>query len=143
MFSFPCYLPIKLTTVECFQGKSTLVEGVVIPPIAIMGPLLLLSRVSSFRNDFFNLFAWDLVEDSRLYLPSSYIRFTSETPGCCPFEGHKLNMATAKPAETNFVDTSLEELIKMKVIFIPNHGQTKSQKFGNLKTHIRAFPAAS
>ena len=84
-----------------------------------------------------------LVEDSRLYLPSSYIRFTSETPGCCSFEGHKLNMATGKPAETNFVDTSLEELIKIKLIFIPSHGQTKSQKSGNLKTHIRAFPAAS
>lgn len=43
MFSFPCCLPIKLTTVECFQGKSPLVEGVVIPPIVIIGPLLLLS----------------------------------------------------------------------------------------------------
>ena len=42
MFSFPCYLPIKLTTVECFQGKSPLVEGVVIPPNTRNGTIIAL-----------------------------------------------------------------------------------------------------
>ena len=45
------------------------------------------------------------------------------TPRCCPFEGHKCGHR--KPAETYvfefsylWVNSSLEELIKIKVIFI-------------------------
>ena len=73
------------------------------------------------------------------FLPK-FIRLCMETPCWCPFEGHKYGRR--KPKETSGLEfsylcdnSSLEELIKIKVIFILRQG--------TVQTHIRAFPAAS
>ena len=69
-----------------------------------------------------------------------FIKLCMETPCLCPFQGHKYGCQ--KPTETSVfelsylcLNSSLEELIKIKVIFILRQG--------TVQTHIRAFPAAS
>ena len=60
-------------------------------------------------------------------LPKFYIKLCMETPCLCPFHGH--NCGRRKPTETSvlefsylFVNSSLEKLIKTKVIFILRQG---------------------
>ena len=87
---------------------------------------------------------------SKNVLPK-FIKLCMETPCLCPVQGHKYGRR--KPTETSVfefsnlcVNSSLEELIKIKVIFILRQGmfrQQNLQKSVMFLTHIRAFPAAS
>ena len=74
-----------------------------------------------------------------------------ETPCLCPFQGHKYGRR--KPTETSVfefsyfcVNSSLEELIKIKVIFILRQGMFRQQNLPKSVTfliHVRAFLAVS
>ena len=82
----------------------------------------------------FNLFAGDLVEDSRLYFLNHIclpLTFALQARRQVVAPLRSTNMATGKPAETNGVDTSLEELLQIKVFpaarLMPSHA--KSWKF--------------
>ena len=63
------------------------------------------------------------MRDIRKNVLPKFIKLCMETPCLCPFQGHKYGRR--KPTETIvfefsylFVNSSLEELIKIKVIFI-------------------------
>ena len=63
------------------------------------------------------------MRDIRKNVLTKFIKLCMETPCLCPFQGHKYGRR--KPTETIvfefsylFVNSSLEELIKIKVIFI-------------------------
>ena len=67
-----------------------------------------------------------------------------ETPSWCPFEGHKYDGRKPKKASVfefsyKIVNTSLEEFIKIKVIFILRQGMAKSQKIGNVFSTHKSF----
>ena len=80
-----------------------------------------------------------------------FIKFCMEKPCLCPLQGHKYGRR--KPTETSvfefsylFVNSLLEELIKIKVIFILRQGMFRYQNLQKsvlFLTHIRAFPVAS
>ena len=91
------------------------------------------------------------MRDIRKNVLSKFIKLCMETPCLCPFQGHKYGRR--KPTETSVfefsylhVNSSLEELIKIKAIFILRQGmfrQQNLQKSVMFSTHLRAFPAAS
>ena len=65
--------------------------------------------------------------DIRKNVLPKFIQLCMETPCLCPFQGHKYGRR--KPTETSvfefsylFVNSSLEELVKIKVIFILRQG---------------------
>ena len=67
------------------------------------------------------------LRDIRKTVLPKYIKLCMETPCLCPFEGHKYGRR--KPTETSVfefsylcVNSSLEELIKIKAIFILRQG---------------------
>ena len=67
------------------------------------------------------------MRDIRKNVSPKFIKLCMETPCWCPFEGHKCGRR--KPTETSVfefsylcVDSSLEELIKIKVIFVLRQG---------------------
>ena len=67
------------------------------------------------------------MRDIRKNVLPKFIRLCMETPCLCPFQGHKYGRL--KPTETSVfefpyfcVNSSLEELIKIKVIFILRQG---------------------
>ena len=80
-----------------------------------------------------------------------FIKLCMETPCWCPFQEHQYGRRI--PKETSVfefsyycVNSSLEELIKITVIFILRQGMFRSQNLPKsvmFLTHIRAFPAAS
>ena len=92
-----------------------------------------------------------LMRDIRKNLLPKFIKLCMETPCLCPFQGHK--NGRPKPTETSVsefsylcMNSSLEELIKFKAIFILRQGmlrQQNLQKSVMFSTHLRAFPAAS
>ena len=82
------------------------------------------------------------MRDTRKNVLPKFIQLCMETPCLCPFQGHKYGRR--KPTETSVfkfsylcVNSSLEELIKIKAIFILR------QKSVMFLTHLGAFPAAS
>ena len=89
--------------------------------------------------------------DIRKNVLLKFVKLCMETPCLCPFQGHKYGRQ--KPTETTVfeffylcVNSSLEELIKIKVIFILRQGMFRLQNLQKPEmflTHIRAFPAAS
>ena len=91
------------------------------------------------------------MRDIRKNVLPKFIKLCMETPCLCPFEGHKYGRR--KPTETSVfefsylcVNSSLEELIKIKAIFILRQGmfrQQNLQKTVMFLTHLRAFPPAS
>ena len=67
------------------------------------------------------------MRDIRKNVLTKFIKLCMETPCLCPFQGHKYGRR--KPTETSVfefsylcVNSSLEELIKIKVIFILRQG---------------------
>ena len=67
------------------------------------------------------------MRDIRLNVLPKFIKLCMETPCSCPFQGHKYDRR--KPTETSVfefsylcVNSSLKELIKIKVIFIVRQG---------------------
>ena len=72
------------------------------------------------------------MRDIRKNVLTKFIKLCMETPCLCPFQGHKYGRR--KPTETIvfefsylFVNSSLEELIKIKVIFILRQGMLDSK----------------
>ena len=70
------------------------------------------------------------MRDSRKNVLPTFITFCIETPCWCPFEGHKYGQR--KPSEASVfefpyqcVNSSLEELLKIKVIFILRQGMIR------------------
>ena len=70
------------------------------------------------------------VRDIRKNVLPKFTKLCMETPCLCPFQGHKYGRR--KPTETSVfefsylcVNSSLEELIKIKVIFILRQGMFK------------------
>ena len=90
------------------------------------------------------------MQDIRKNVLLKFIKLCMETPRLCPFQGHKYGRR--KPTETSVfelfyfkcVNSSLEELITIKTIFILRQGMFREQ---NLKksvmflTHTRAIRA--
>ena len=80
-----------------------------------------------------------------------FIKLCMETPCWCPFQEHQYDRRI--PSETSVfefsdycMNSSLEELIKITVIFILRQGMFRLQNLPKsvmFLTHIRAFPAAS
>ena len=80
-----------------------------------------------------------------------FIKLCMETPCWCPFQEHQYGRRI--PTETSVfefsylcVNSSLEELIKITVIFILRQGMFRLQNLPKsvmFLTHVRAFPAAS
>ena len=80
---------------------------------------------------------------------TQYIRLCMETLCWCLFEGHKYGRR--KPTETavlecfcKCVNSSLDELIKVKVTFILRQGMLRYQNLWKLltfSTHIKSFPS--
>ena len=86
------------------------------------------------------------MRDIRKNVLPKFIKLCMETPCLRPFRGHKYGRR--KPTETSVfkfsylcVNSSLEELIKIKLIFIPRQGifrEQNLQKSVMFLTHIRA-----
>ena len=89
------------------------------------------------------------MRDIRKNVLPKFIKLCMETPCLCPFQGHKYGRR--KPTETSVfefsylcVNSSLEELIKIKAIFILRQGmnvqKAKSPKIRNVFNPLKSFP---
>ena len=86
---------------------------------------------------------------NRCHRLPKFIKLCMETSCCYPFQEHQFGRRI--PTETSVfefsykcVNSSLEELIKITVIFILRQGMFRSQNLPKsvmFLTHIRAFPA--
>ena len=98
----------------------------------------------SLAND--QVYAIVYMRDIRKNVLPKFIKLCMETPCLCPFRGHKYGRR--KPTETSVfkfshlcVNSSLEELIKIKLIFILRQGIFREQNLPKsvmFLTHIKA-----